>query len=172
MLNPKQAAFAAEYLVDLNATQAALRAGYSARTAKAQGSRLLTVVDVQAAIQAEQKIRAKRVETTTDRIVTELAHIAFFDPADLVAVGVTCPEDIAKLPEHVRRAIVGWGWDRFGNFTLKFAPKTTALDLLGRHNGMFKDRVEVTGKDGAPLVQIYLPTNSRDVPVIEGDPPS
>ena len=68
-LKPKQQRFADEYLVDLNATQAAIRAGYSKKTARSQGERLLTNVDVAAAIQAEQQKRSERVQITQDSVL-------------------------------------------------------------------------------------------------------
>jgi len=71
-LTPKQARFAEEYLVDCNATQAAIRAGYSARTARSQGQRLLTNVDVAAAIVEVQAARRNRLEVTVDSISAEL----------------------------------------------------------------------------------------------------
>ncbi len=78
-LTPKQARFVAEYLIDLNATQAAVRAGYSARTAASQGARLLKHGGVARAVQAAQQARAVRTEITQDRVLQELARIAFFD---------------------------------------------------------------------------------------------
>ena len=71
-LTPKQRRFAEEYLVDLNATAAAKRAGYSEHTAKSQGQRLLTNVDVAAAIQAAQDAVSARTEVTVDGVVTGL----------------------------------------------------------------------------------------------------
>ncbi|MDI9853820.1 terminase small subunit [Comamonas sp. 17RB] len=78
-LTPKQARFVAEYLIDLNATQAAIRAGYSAKTAASQGARLLKQGGVARAVQAAQQARAVRTEITQDRVLQELARIAFFD---------------------------------------------------------------------------------------------
>ncbi len=78
-LTPKQERFVAEYLIDLNATQAAVRAGYSARTAASQGARLLKHGGVARAVQAAQQARAVRTEITQDRVLQELARIAFFD---------------------------------------------------------------------------------------------
>jgi phage terminase small subunit len=71
-LTAKQRAFVDAYLVDLNATQAAIRAGYSAKTAKQAGSRLLTNVDVAAAVAAAQERRARRVEITQDEVLANL----------------------------------------------------------------------------------------------------
>lgn len=135
-LTAKQDRFVQEYLLDLNATQAAVRAGYSAATAYSAGERLLKNVEVRAAIEAAKKARSERTGVTQDRVVAELARMAFYDPAAL-AVEIKGPQDIPNLPEEVRRAIVGWSWDRNGNFTLKLSPKTPSLELLGRHLGLF-----------------------------------
>lgn len=78
-LTPKQERFVAEYLIDLNATQAAIRTGYSAKTAASQGARLLKQGGVARAVQAAQQARAVRTEITQDRVLQELARIAFFD---------------------------------------------------------------------------------------------
>lgn len=78
-LTAKQERFVAEYLIDLNATQPAIRAGYSEKTATEQGSRLLTNVKVQEAIAEGQNKTAEKLEITKERIVDELAKIAFAD---------------------------------------------------------------------------------------------
>ena len=78
-LTPKQQRFVAEYLVDLNATQAAIRAGYSAKTAVKIGSENLRKPDVAAAIASKQAKRADRVEISADRVLREVARIAFGD---------------------------------------------------------------------------------------------
>lgn len=150
-LNPKQQRFVEEYLVDLNATQAAIRAGYSAKTAHAIAEKLLRKAEINEAIQSAMKSRSERTEVTQDRVIQELAAMAFYDPADLASTPVNCPADIAKLPEAVRRAIVGWSWDKHGNFVLKLSPKTPSIDLLAKHLGMLRERVEHTGADGQPL---------------------
>ena len=71
-LTAKQARFVAEYLIDLNATQAAIRAGYSKRTARSQGQRLLTNVDIAKAIAAGQAERGKRTEIDADYVLTAI----------------------------------------------------------------------------------------------------
>jgi phage terminase small subunit len=75
-LNPKRAAFVREYLIDLNATQAAIRAGYSERTARAQGHRLLTDADIGEAIHKGKAERAERTQVTAEMVVTGLQAIA------------------------------------------------------------------------------------------------
>src|SRR5215469_1569992 len=82
MLTPKQSRFVEEYLVDLNGKQAAIRAGYSPKTAEVQASRLLRYAQVQAALKAAMEARSKRTQITADRVVTELAKLAFANLGD------------------------------------------------------------------------------------------
>src|SRR3954470_8469369 len=86
-LNDRQARFVAEYLVDLNATQAAVRAGYSARSAYSTGERMLRNAEVAAAIAEAQAARSRRTEVTADRVVLELARVAFGDPRRVMSWG-------------------------------------------------------------------------------------
>lgn len=87
-LNENQRRFVAEYPVDLNATQAAIRAGYSERTAKQQGARLLTNADVKAAIDAVLADREKRTGITQDRVLVEVGRVAFADIRKAVRWGM------------------------------------------------------------------------------------
>lgn len=153
-LSDKQRRFVEEYLVDLNATQAAIRAGYSEKTAGAVGFENLKKPEIAQAIADAQAAVANRTEVTVDRIVKELAAIGFYDPAELAVItAISGPADIPKLPEHVRRAIVGWNWDKAGNFTLKLADKLSALEKLGKHLGMFVERVEHSGSMNLVVAQ-------------------
>lgn len=152
-LTAKQRAFCREYLIDLNATQAAIRAGYSEASAYSIGQENLTKPEIQACVQILMNKRAKRVDVSGDRVLEELCAMAFYDPAELVGVEILCPKDILKLPERVRRCIIGWSWDKMGNFTLKLSAKTQQLDLLGRHLKLFTDKIEHTGANGVPLVE-------------------
>lgn len=146
-LTDKQAAFVAEYLVDLNATQAAIRAGYSERTAYRIGAELLQKTSVAEAIAAGQAKRAQRVEITADRVVAELAKIAFADPRDLMEWG---PDGVklkasAELTEEQAASVAEVSETTTkdgGSLKLKKHDKVKALELLGRHMGMFKDKVE------------------------------
>lgn len=150
-LTAKQRRFVDEYLIDLNATQAAIRAGYAAKTAQEQGSRLLSNVMVAKAIAAAMKARSKATGIDAERVLKEIACMAFYDVADIASAKINGPADIVKLPESVRRAIIGWGWDKAGNFTLKLSPKTPSLDQLGRHLKLFTDKVEHAGTNGGPI---------------------
>jgi len=85
-LTPKQEMFCKEYLVDLNATQAATRAGYSEKTAQEQAARLLSNVIIQAEIQARMEKRVDRTEITQDKVLMELAILAFSDLADYLDI--------------------------------------------------------------------------------------
>ncbi len=149
---PKQAEFVRQYLVDLNATAAAIRAGYSERTAKSQGQRLLTNVDVSAAIAAAQAEREQRTEITQDRVVSELAKIAFGSARDVMEWGPNgvifkksddLTDDQAAGIAEVSESTTKDG----GSLKLKRHDKVKALELLGRHLGMFTDKVknEITG---------------------------
>lgn len=89
-LTPKQQRFVAEYLIDLNATQASIRAGYSPRTAEQQGPRLLGNVGVQAAIAGARAKVAKRLEISAERVVAEAWSILIADPRELVEHHIGC----------------------------------------------------------------------------------
>ena len=86
LLTPKQQAFVREYLIDLNATQAAIRAGYSPKTANASGPRLLVNVGVQKAIAEAKSDRVKSLEITAERILLEYARVGFADVRSIASV--------------------------------------------------------------------------------------
>lgn len=159
-LTDKQQRFVDEYLIDLNATQAAIRAGYSPKTSNEQGARLLVNVSVKGEIAKEQAERSKRTGINQDRVLTELAKIAFADMRNfmkwgpngikLLSVDDLTPEDsvcVAELSETTTE----YG----GTTRIKLHDKKGALELLGRHLGMFKDKVEMTGENGAPLNVVF-----------------
>lgn len=155
-LTPKQQRFVEEYLVDLNATQAAIRAGYSPKTAGQIGEKLLKKAEIREALAERMKARQQRTEVTQDRVVKELAKIAFGDPRNVMTwgpSGVTLKasaeltDDEAAFVSEVSETTTEHG----GSLKLKTNDKLKALELLGRHLGMFKEKVEVTGKDGGPV---------------------
>lgn len=184
-LSAKQARFVEEYLLDLNATQAAIRAGYSRKTAEQQGPRLLGNVGVAAAIAAAQAARSKRTEITQDRVLAELAKIGFSDLRKTMTKGgslmdpqawddetagaiaaievVTRPsgdvdEDGNRAVEHVHKIKA---WD-----------KLSALEKLGKHLGMFKDGT--TAPDEAPPLNITISVREAvgDVRVTQPERPA
>jgi phage terminase small subunit len=142
-LNPRQQLFIKEYLIDRNATQAAIRAGYSEKTAEQIGFRLLRNVQIEKAVNSALEKQMKRLDISADRVLQEIACLSFYDPKDFESVNG--PEDIKNLPEDVRRAIVGWDWNKNGKFVLKISPKTPSLDQLGRHLKLFTDKLEISG---------------------------
>ncbi len=150
---PKQKRFIQEYLLDLNATQAAIRAGYSPKTANEQGARLLAKASVQAGVQEAMKRREKRTEVTADRVVQELAKIAFSDLKDFVDFG---PDSIKiKDSDTVDGSVlaeVGETVSQAGSTrTVKLHNKMKALELLGRHLGIFTEKHELSGPGGGPI---------------------
>ena len=133
-LTEKQQRFVDEYLIDLNATQAAIRAGYSAKTADQQGSRMLANVKVQQAISVAMAERSKRTGINQDRVVLELARIAFVKMTDLVdghgRIKDGASEDDLACIESVKykqsESETGSSVER----EVKISPKLKALELL------------------------------------------
>lgn len=159
-LTPKQKRFVAEYLIDLNATAAARRAGYSAKTADRIGPELLGKTCVSEAIQQEIQEREKRTEITQDMVLRETAKLAFFDIRKMFDKNGK-PLDISELDADTAAALVGLDVqdisDSDGNYIgfakkYKMADKLKALELLGRHLGTWepkddgpKDEIEEDG---------------------------
>lgn len=146
-MTQKQKRFIEEYLIDLNATQAAIRAGYSLDTAKSIGSENLTKPDIQARIAKAMAERSRRTGVNADRVVMELAKIAFVNAKDVIDPDTATvkpdalPEDTAAIQSVKVKTFGEDGLER----EVKMADKLRALELLGRHLGMFKDKVELSG---------------------------
>jgi phage terminase small subunit len=164
-LNPKQARFVAEYLVDLNGKQAAIRAGYSPRSAEVTASKLLRVPKVAEAVRRANERRLDRVEVTADTVLRELLLIARTDLAQAYDEnGHLRP--IHDIPEECRRAIAGVkvfeefdgvGADRVkvGEVReVKFWDKPKSLELLGKHLKLFTEVVESTATMSVNLREI------------------
>ena len=156
-LPPMQDRFVDEWLIDFNGTQAAIRAGYSPKTAAAAAARLLRNVNIQAEIARRQKDLQRRTEISQDRVVKELARIAFADATDYACVEtltyenedgtvspvqIVSPKDTDTLSDDQRAAIAGIKQGANG-IEVKLHDKIKALELLGRHIGMFNDKIEV-----------------------------
>ena len=163
-MTPKQQRFCDEYLIDLNATQAAIRAGYSSNTANEQGARLLAKVSVQNYIQERKQDRIERTEITQDMVLNELANIAFSNIADYVKVvekeAVIDGKKIKyktvdatltdNLSEEQKKALSVIKEGKNG-LEIKMNDKVRALELLGKHLGMWTEKVEVTGREENPF---------------------
>ena len=150
-LSAKQQAFVSEYLKDLNATKAAIRAGYSPKTAHAQGSDLLRKPEISAAIQEGQQDAAARNEVTVDRIVQEYARIAFADVTDYVNVigGEAVVKDTIGMTKDQTAAIAEISQTKDG-VRIKLYDRGKGLDALGKHLGMFVERFKDETPDGPP----------------------
>ena len=145
-LTPKQKRFVAEYLVDLNATQAYIRAGYCAKHADVAGPRLLGNVGVAKAIEEKQQKKLAKLEISAERLDQEAARLAFFDIRKLYRPdGTLIP--INELDEDTARAIVGLDVSIVGSeedgFSIirkyKTASKEKGIELLYRRLGLLKD---------------------------------
>jgi phage terminase small subunit len=160
-LKEKQRRFCEEYLKDLNGTQAAIRAGYSPKTANEQSSRLLANVNIQSYIQSRQKQLQEATGITQERVLQEYARIAFCDIRGFYNEDGSL-KPITDLTEEQAAALAGVDvdeiWEGYGEEReqtgitkkIKRWDKVKALDSLGRHLGMF-------GKDNEqskPVVNI------------------
>lgn len=172
-LTPKQQRFVDEYLIDLNATQAAIRAGYSEKTAGAIGNENLTKPEISEAIAAAQKARSERVQVDQDWVLRQWVEIASADPRELIEyVRTACetcwegdirdepnPEcqqchgrgrghvvlaDTRKLSAAAARLYSGVQLGREG-IKVNMRSQDGALESVARHLGMFKDSLELKG---------------------------
>ena len=130
-LRPKQKRFIEEYLVDLNATQAAIRAGYSEKTARQMGAQNLSKPVIQAAIEEAFQARSERTELTQDWV-------------------------LERLEENTNRAlcrvpVLDHEGKETGDWTYQGSVANRSLELIGKHLGMFPNRTEISGPDGGPI---------------------
>lgn len=139
-MNTRQRLFCDEYLVDLNATQAAIRAGYSKRTANEQAARLLANVSIQEYIELKIEDRIKRTEITQDKVLEEFAKIAFADPrkcfdhnGNIIPIDQLEDDTAATLSIYIEKITE----DGHIYKEIKMIDKLLALNSLARHLGMF-----------------------------------
>jgi phage terminase small subunit len=176
-MTPKQQLFVDEYLIDLNATQAAIRAGYSEDTAYSQGQRLLKNVEIADAVRKAMDERSERTKFTADQVLAELAKIGFsdirkavkwFSQANIAQVDETEGEiedgsirfavanqvelvSSDEIDDDTAAAISEVSMTDKGGLKVKLHDKRAALVDLGRHLKLFTDKVEASGPDGTPL---------------------
>lgn len=146
-LTAKQKRFVEEYLIDLNATQAAIRAGYSVNTANEQGSQNLSKLSIQEAIGKAMAERSKRTGINQDRVVLELAKIGFVKITDIVDSSCKIKEN-AKEEDLACIESVKYKYSDGENGLsiereVKIASKLKALELLGKHLGMWNDKIDL-----------------------------
>jgi phage terminase small subunit len=163
-LTPKQEAFVAEFLIDLNGAKAAIRAGYSARTAGEQAYDLLRNPDIAAAIERGRAQRAQRTRMEQDMVINEMAHLGFScithyavdeETGDLVLrdgapLGAMAAVQSVRHRKRVRVDKDGAVVTTYDT-AIRLWDKPKALFLLGRHVGLFADRIEHTGPNGGPI---------------------
>lgn len=146
-LTEKQQRFVDEYLIDLNATQAAIRAGYSVKTANEQGAQNLAKVSIQQAIAEQMADRSRRTGVNQDRIVLELARIAFAKITDIVdsegKIKSTATDDDLACIESVKYKGSESETSSSVEREVKLSSKLKALELLGKHLGMWNDKLDV-----------------------------
>lgn len=169
-LTAKQRAFVQEYLIDLNATQAAIRAGYSEDTARAIGCENLTKPNIQASIEAAMKARSDRTQITADRVLTELAKLGFSDirkavkwqtsliteednpdGGDIAVIKQVVTNNVQliaseDIDDETAAAISEISQNATGGLKIKLHDKRAALVDIGKHLGMFTDKVQLSGE--------------------------
>ena len=159
-LLPRQRIFVSQYLPELNATRAAIAAGYSPKTAASQGSRLLRNVKVRAEIEAGTAKITEKYGLSAERVLQGIANLAFFDPRDLYNQDGSL-KSITELGADTAAAITGMHTKeivrehdgqgapkKIGIRTkIRFADRGRNLERLGRYFGLFTKRVEVGGLD-------------------------
>ena len=143
-MTEKQKRFVEEYLIDLNATQAAIRAGYSSKNADKIGHELLGKTRVSEAISQAMAERSRRTGINQDRVLQELARIGFAKITDVVdpdtaKIKVDASEDDLACIQSLKIKPNEFGTER----EVKLYDKKSALVDIGKHLGMFKERVEL-----------------------------
>ncbi len=155
-LSDKEKMFGKEYLVDLNGTQAAIRAGYSKKTAREQASRLLTKVNIQEYTKTLMEKRSERIEITADKVLQEVAKLAFSNMGDYVKFNEdgTVSIDLSKVSREQAAAIQEITVEQFMDRSkdkegervrrvkFKLADKKPTLELLGKHLKLFTEVFE------------------------------
>lgn len=159
-INPKQKRFVEEYLVDLNATQAAIRAGYSKKTARTQAADLLAKPNIHNAVARLQKKRSDKLEITVDKWLRELAIVGFSDLQHYIDI---CPDSGAirakafkEMPDDASRALESIQEDRVvredakgeqsiinDKIKFKLHSKIEALKVIGQHLGFIGNKREI-----------------------------
>ncbi len=150
-LTEKQKRFVSEYLIDLNATQAAIRAGYSEKTAEQGAAQLLRNIKVQEVIQAALKERQARTELTADEVINDLRELR-----DMCMGRKRIVVSIKKQEEN---------GDEYYEDTeiIKFDPQgaNKSLELLGKHLRLFVEKMEVSGNVGVEVLDMLAEQEQR-----------
>lgn len=150
-MTAKQQRFVEEYLIDLNATQAAIRAGYSVKNADKIGSQLLGKTRVSEAVSRAKADRSRRTGINADRVLQELAKIGFVNIADLTdflqGTGGAKPHDTAAV-QSLKVKTIPTEEGEIVEREIRLNDKLKALELLGKHVDLFTDRLKLEGSFG------------------------
>ncbi|EIU7095337.1 terminase small subunit [Pseudomonas aeruginosa] len=178
-LTAKQRRFVAEYLLDLNATQAAIRAGYSKNRASEIGYQLLQKPGITSAIQAAMKERAERTQIDADYVLRRMIEIDQMDLLDIMTDAMEL-KPVSQWPRVWRQYLSGFDlaemFEGKGDSRaavgilkkIKWPDKVKNLELLGRHHGVFTDKFEHSGPGGGPIptmptmIELVAPGESTD----------
>lgn len=156
-LTIKQQVFVDEYLVDLNATQAAIRAGYSPKFANTNANKLLQNTTIKNELSKAMAERSKRTGINQDRIIYELARIALLNPTDVINMdeatirGDANRDDTAAI-SSVKVKIIPTLDGNIVEREVKTYDKLKALELLGKHQGMWKDNININAEVAVQIV--------------------
>lgn len=155
-MTPKQERFVEEYLVDLNATQAAIRAGYSSKSADAEGSRLLGNVKISEAIAEKRADLSERTAISQEKVLAEYARIGFASVSDFVMASKdqTTKIDLSALTPDQWAAIQAVEIDGEGKIKVKQHDKLRALDSISKHLGFEAPaKLAITDTEGKDLAE-------------------
>lgn len=171
-LSAKQQRFVDEYCVDFNGKQAAIRAGYSVKTANEQAARLLTNVNVKRALEEKRAEIAEESKLKASDVIDELRKIAFSDITQVMSFSASKAKikSSRKLSEDAKKIVASVSQTRAG-LTVKLHDKVKALELLGRYLNIFTDRVEVEGRGLGLILNMNAPVseNNKDSRCVEVD---
>ena len=164
-LTDKQEQFCQEYLIDLNATQAAIRAGYSKKTANEQGAQNLVKLSIQQRISDLKAVRAEKVEVKQEEVLRELKNFAYSDITETMDLTF---DQIKELPPELRRMIASFkktettfgenGEGHKVTYEIRFIDKMKAIEMINRHIGFY----EVDNKQQATNIIINRPEFDED----------
>lgn len=173
-LSPKRAHFVEEYLVDLNATQAAIRAGYSAKSATVQGAQLLAITNVMHAVEAGRRVRSHKTAVTAEAVLAKLWQMANFDIRKLFNDDGSM-KAITELDDVTAKGLTGFKIteikDEDGNVT-GYSKEGKLIDLravlvdVGRHLGMFDAKLRISGDKENPIALLIKQVQGNALPVV------
>lgn len=165
-LTPKQNQFVAEYTVDFNASAAAIRAGYGEKTAGQVAHKLLRSPQIQEAVKEAISARERRTQITGDRVLAELARIAFSDASDYVKVKQPGPAKKNGIPLQFlvltpteeltadQKAAIASVEETKAGIKVRTHDKVKALELLGKHLGLFTDKIAISAIDPETVKEV------------------